>query len=36
MITILVYYWPLLIAALLIGVASGVLAYRSPGSKRRK
>lgn len=29
MITIIFYYWPLLCAALLIGIVSGVLAYRS-------
>jgi len=28
-------YWPLLLVALLIGIVTGVLAYRSPRSDRR-
>lgn len=36
MITILVHYWPLLATALLIGIASGVLAFRAPVSKQGK
>jgi hypothetical protein len=34
MMTILGYYWPVLVAALLIGIVSGVLAFRSSGSGR--
>lgn len=34
MMTILGYYWPVLVVALLIGVVSGVLAYRAPRSSR--
>ncbi len=30
MITILSYYWPVMVVALLIGVVSGVLAFRAP------
>ena len=30
MTTILSYYWPLLVVALLIGIVSGVLAFRAP------
>lgn len=30
MMTILSYYWPVLVVALLIGVVSGVLAFRAP------
>lgn len=30
MMTILSYYWPVLVAALLIGIVSGVLAFRAP------
>jgi len=30
MITILSYYWPVLVVALMIGVVSGVLAFRAP------
>ena len=30
MMTIIGYYWPVLVVALLIGIVSGVLAYRSP------
>ena len=29
MMTIIGYYWPLLVVALLIGIVSGVLAFRS-------
>ncbi len=35
MMTIFGYYWPVLVVALLIGIVSGVLAYRAPRSKRR-
>lgn len=28
--TILSYYWPVLVVALLIGIVSGVLAFRAP------
>lgn len=31
MMAILGYYWPVLVVALLIGIVSGVLAYRAPG-----
>ncbi len=34
MMTILAYYWPVLVVALLIGIVSGVLAFR--GTPRRK
>ena len=34
MMTILGYYWPVLVVALLIGVVSGVLAFRAHGSRR--
>ena len=30
MITILSYYWPVMAVALLIGIVSGVLAFRAP------
>lgn len=30
MITILSYYWPVMVVALLIGIVSGVLAFRAP------
>lgn len=30
MMTILSYYWPVLVVALLIGIVSGVLAFRTP------
>lgn len=30
MMTILSYYWPVMVVALLIGVVSGVLAFRAP------
>lgn len=30
MMTILSYYWPVLAVALLIGIVSGVLAFRAP------
>ena len=30
MMTIVTYYWPVLVAALLIGIVSGILAFRSP------
>ncbi len=33
MTTIFAYYWPVLLAALLIGIVSGVLAFRAPGSR---
>lgn len=29
MTTLLHFYWPLMVAALLIGIASGILAFRS-------
>ena len=35
MITILDYYWPVLVVALLIGIVSGVLAFRSRASRPR-
>lgn len=34
MMTIFAYYWPVLVVALLIGIASGVLAFRGHGSGR--
>lgn len=36
MMTILGYYWPVLVAALLIGIVTGVLAFRAPRSDRRR
>ena len=33
--TILGYYWPVLVVALLIGIVSGVLAFRARGPKPR-
>lgn len=30
MIIILSYYWPVMVVALMIGVVSGVLAFRAP------
>jgi uncharacterized membrane-anchored protein YhcB (DUF1043 family) len=30
MMTIVSYYWPVLVIALLIGIVSGVLAFRKP------
>ncbi len=30
MMTIFSYYWPVLVVALLIGIVSGVLAFRAP------
>ena len=30
MMTILSYYWPVMVVALLIGIVSGVLAFRAP------
>ena len=30
MMTIVSYYWPVLVVALLIGIVSGVLAFRAP------
>lgn len=30
MMTILGYYWPVLVVALLMGIVSGVLAFRAP------
>lgn len=36
MTTILAYYWPVLVVALLIGVVSGVLAFRGDGSSPGK
>lgn len=35
MMALLGVYWPLLLASLLIGIVTGVLAYRSPRSDRR-
>lgn len=35
MTTILDYYWPVLVVALLIGIVSGVLAFRSAAQKKR-
>jgi len=35
MMALLGTYWPLLIVSLLIGIVTGVLAYRSPRSDRR-
>lgn len=35
MMALLGVYWPLLLVALLIGIVTGVLAYRSPRSDRR-
>ena len=31
--TIIAFYWPVLVVALLIGIVSGVLAFRSRGAK---
>ena len=36
MMHIVAYYWPALLAALLIGIVSGVLAFRSRGAKTGK
>jgi len=36
MIAMLGFYWPVLIVALLIGIVTGVLAYRTPRSNRRR
>ncbi len=36
MMTIVAYYWPLLVVALLIGIVSGVLAFRRRGPKPGK
>lgn len=33
MMTIFAYYWPVLVVALLIGIACGVLAFRVYGSR---
>jgi uncharacterized membrane-anchored protein YhcB (DUF1043 family) len=33
MMTILEFYWPALLVALLIGIVSGILAFRSPRSR---
>ena len=33
MMTILEFYWPVLLVALLIGIVSGILAFRSPRSR---
>ena len=30
MMTMLTHYWPVLVVALLIGIVSGVLAFRAP------
>ena len=35
MMAIFGFYWPVLVVALLIGIVTGVLAYRSPRSNRR-
>ena len=35
MMTILAYYWPVLVVALVIGIVSGVLAFRPRRSKPR-
>lgn len=35
MITIFDYYWPVLVVALLIGIVSGVLAYRWAAPRKR-
>jgi len=35
MIALLGFYWPLLVVALLIGIVTGVLAYRSHRPGRR-
>jgi uncharacterized membrane-anchored protein YhcB (DUF1043 family) len=34
MMTILSFYWPALLVALLIGIVSGILAFRSPPGSR--
>jgi len=36
MMTIVSYYWPVLLVALLIGIVSGVLAFRTRGAKTGK
>jgi hypothetical protein len=36
MMTIIDYYWPVLAAALLIGIATGILAFRPRGANRRR
>ena len=33
--TIIAYYWPVLVAALLIGIVSGVLAFRPRGAESK-
>ena len=35
MVTIFGFYWPVLVVALLIGIVSGVLAFRSPHRRKR-
>lgn len=35
MTTILDHYWPVLVISLLIGIVSGVLAFRSEAPKKR-
>lgn len=35
MTTIFAYYWPVLVVALLIGIVSGMLAFRSPAVRKR-
>ncbi len=34
MMTIVGYYWPVLVVALLVGIVSGILAFRSPRRKK--
>lgn len=35
MIAMIGYYWPLLLVSLLVGIVSGVLAYRAPRNRKR-
>lgn len=35
MTTIFAYYWPVLVVALLIGIVSGMLAFRSLAARKR-
>ena len=32
--TIVSYYWPVMVVALLIGIVSGMLAFRAPRNRR--
>jgi hypothetical protein len=36
MTTLIAHYWPILIVALLIGIVSGILAFRPSGPPKRR